>query len=142
MMTENRSVQSWIRPAIFQALAGVAVWMTFGMLLEGLIGFKTPLYLQDPLRRELFRLAHAHGTLLSLLLLGVALTCDRFELESSRVVTIILRIGVVLMPLGFLLGGVWHYESDPGVGIWLVPVAAVMVVFGIVSVAVGLIGKK
>jgi vacuolar-type H+-ATPase subunit I/STV1 len=141
-MTENRSAQSWIRPAIFQALVGVAVWMTFGMLLEGLIGYKTPLYLQDPVRRELFRLAHAHGTLLSLLLLGVALVCDRFELNTSKIVTIILRCGVVLMPIGFLLGGIWHYESDPGVGIWLVPVAAVMVVFGIVSLAIALIARK
>jgi hypothetical protein len=47
-----------------------------------------------------------------------------------------------LMPIGFLLGGVWHYESDPGVGIWLVPVAAVMVVFGVVSLAIALAGRK
>lgn len=48
----------------------------------------------------------------------------------------VLRGGVVLMPIGFLLGGLWHYESDPGVGIWLVPIAAVMVVFGVVSLAI------
>ena len=135
-MSETRDVQPWVRTAIFQALAGIAVWMTFGLLLEGLIGYKTPVYLQDPLRRELFRLAHAHGTLLSLLLLGVTLVCDRFELRPSSLVTIALRSGVILMPLGFLFGGLWHYESDPGIGIWLAPVAGIMVVFSLVGLTV------
>lgn len=141
-MSDNRTTQPWIRTTIFQALVGVAVWMTFGLLLEGLIGYKTPAYLQDSIRRELFRLAHAHGTLLSLLLLGLALVCDRFEIKSATIGTMALRVGVVLMPVGFLLGGARHYESDPGVGIWLVPIAAVMVLFGVVSVAIGFVGKK
>ncbi len=141
-MSENSPAESWIRPAVFQALVGVAVWMTFGLLLEGLIGYKTPAYLNDSVRRELFRLAHAHGTLLSLLLLGLALVCDRFEVKTANIVTMVLRGGVVLMPIGFLLGGLWHYESDPGVGIWLVPIAAVMVVFGVVSLAIAFAGRK
>jgi hypothetical protein len=141
-MTENRSAQPWIRPAVLQALVGVAVWMSFGLLLEGLIGYKTPAYLHDSVRRELLRLAHAHGTLLSLLLLGLALVSDRFELKPANIVTMVLRAGVILMPVGFLLGGLWHYESDPGVGIWLVPFAAVMVVFGVVSLAIALVSRK
>jgi hypothetical protein len=132
-MTEKRA--SWIKPVILQALVGIAVWMTLGVLLEGLIGFKTPAYLQDSVRRELFRLAHAHGTLLSLLLLGIGLLCDRFELELNPAILWALRLGVITLPLGFLLGGVWHFESDPGLGIWLVPVSAVVVVFAIVGVA-------
>ena len=132
-MTEKRA--SWIKPVIFQALVGVALWMTLGVLLEGLIGFKTPAYLQDSVRRELFRLAHAHGTLLSLLLLGIGLLCDRFELEINLAIVWALRVGVMTLPLGFLLGGVWHFESDPGLGIWLVPVSAVVLVFGLVGVA-------
>lgn len=141
-MSENRTAESWIRSAVFQALVGVAVWMTFGLLLEGLIGYKTPAYLNDSVRRELFRLAHAHGTLLSLLLLGLALVCDRFEVKPANVVPMVLRGGVVLLPIGFLLGGAWHYESDPGVGIWLVPIAAVMVVFGVVSLAIAFVAGK
>ena len=141
-MSDDRNAQPWIRPAIFQALVGIAVWMTFGLLLEGLIGYKTPDYLHDSVRRELFRLAHAHGTLLSLLLLGLALVCDRFDVKPANFVPMVLRGGVVLMPIGFLLGGLWHYESDPGVGIWLVPVAAVMVVFGVVSLAAAFVARK
>src|ERR1044072_7872601 len=103
-MSENRKAEAWIRPAIFPAPVGVAVWMPFGLLLEGLTGYKTPAYLHDSLRRELFRLAHAHGTLLSLLLLALVLVCDRFEIRLAKIVTVILRGGVVLMPIGFLVG--------------------------------------
>jgi hypothetical protein len=137
-MSENRTVKAWVKPAIFQALIGIAIWMTFGLLLEGFIGYKTPMYLQDSLRRELFRLAHAHGTLLSGLLLGVTLAADRLELDPSKLVLWALRIGVVTLPLGFLFGGVWHFESDPGMGVWLVPASAVLVIFGLVGVAMSL----
>lgn len=39
------------------------------------------------------------------------------------------------VPIGFLLGGIWHYESDPGLGIWLVPPAALLLIFGVVAFA-------
>jgi len=126
--------QSWVRSAAFQSFVGVAVWLTIGLVLEGFLGYKTPAYLQDNVRRELFRLAHAHGTLLSLLLLVSALACDRFDLNVAKAGQVSLRIGVVVLPLGFLIAGVWHYESDPGLAIWLVPVSAVMVLFGLVTI--------
>jgi hypothetical protein len=133
-MTDKRD-HSWVRSAAFQSFVGVAVWLTFGLVLEGFLGYKTPAYLQDNVRRELFRLAHAHGTLLSLLLLVSALACDRFDLDVGRAGQVSLRIGVTVLPLGFLMAGVWHYESDPGLAIWLVPVSAVMVLFGLVTIA-------
>ena len=61
---------------IRQGWVSVAVWMSFGLLLEGLLGYKIPTYLNDPQRRELFQLAHTHGTLLGLVLIGAAL-CGR-----------------------------------------------------------------
>jgi hypothetical protein len=132
-MTDKRD-RSWVRSAAFQSFVGIAVWLTFGLVLEGFLGYKTPAYLQDSVRRELFRLAHAHGTLLSLLLLVSALACDRFDLDVARAAQLSLRIGVTVLPLGFLIAGVWHYESDPGLAIWLVPVSAVMVLFGLVTI--------
>jgi hypothetical protein len=33
---------------------------------------------------------------------------------------------VLLLPLGFLLGGLWHFKDDPGIGIFLVPVGALL----------------
>lgn len=109
--------------------------MTFGLLLEGLLGYKTPAYLLDLERRELFRLAHAHGTLLGFLLLAVALSVERFNLSPPRAAITALRIGAASMPLGFLLAGIWHYESDPGLAIWLVPPSALALIFGVVVMA-------
>ena len=40
---------------MFQGWASIAVWMAFGLLLEGLLGFKIPPYLDDLQRRELSR---------------------------------------------------------------------------------------
>jgi hypothetical protein len=133
--TPTGDLQPWIRQSVFQALVSIAVWMAFGLLLEGLLGYKTPAYLQDSQRRELFRLAHAHGTLLGLILLASALAVDRFSLVVPRAARVALRLGVIVLPLGFLLAGVWHYEGDPGIAIWLVPPSALLVIFGVVTLA-------
>jgi hypothetical protein len=135
-MKEPVRNQLWLRGIVFQSFLGIAVWMSFGLLLEGLLGFKTPTYLQDEVRRELFRLAHAHGTLLNLLLLGAALACERLEIAMSKTILVSLRMGVVLLPCGFLLAGVWHYESDPGVAIWLVPPSALLLIFALVGLTI------
>ena len=126
----------WPARMMRQGWAGVAFWMAFGLLLEGLLGYKNPSYLDDPQRREMFRLAHAHGTLLSLLLVAASL-CGRGGLaRAPRPARFALRTGTLLLPLGFMLSGVWHYEGDPGLGIWLVPPAALLVIFGVVTLAV------
>ena len=109
--------------------------MTFGLLIEGLLGYKTPAYLLDNERRELFRLAHTHGTFLGLLLITAALCGQRFNLSPPRAAITALRVGAALMPLGFLFAGIWHYESDPGLGIWLVPPSALLLIFGVVALA-------
>lgn len=116
-----------------QGFITLACWMTFGLFLEGLLGYKIPAYLNDNIRRELFRLAHTHGALLSIVLIVITI-CLKLDLfESKNYSQFSLRIGTILMPSGFLLGGIWHYESDPGIAIWLVPIGGIMVIFGIVS---------
>lgn len=117
-----------------QGWISVAVWMAVGILLEGLLGYKAPSYLNDPQRRELFRLAHSHGTLLGIVLIVAALTAQRFGVPPKLAQTS-LRIGAVMMPVGFLLAGVWHPEGDPGLAIWLVPPGALLVIFGAVAMA-------
>jgi hypothetical protein len=42
-----------------------SAFFTFRVL-EGLIGFRSPALLDDLVHRDMFRLAHAHGTLLNL----------------------------------------------------------------------------
>ncbi len=132
---QSGSDSSQLSSLLVQGWISVAVWMTVGLLLEGLIGFKTPAYLQDDQRRELFRLAHTHGTLLGLLLVLAAVCCQRFNSALPAPASIALRMGTILIPFGFMLGGLWHFESDPGVGIWLVPPGAVLVIFGVTALA-------
>jgi hypothetical protein len=48
-----------------------------------------------------------------------------------------LRFAAVVMPLGFVLGALGTSESDPGPAIWLVPVAAAALLWGLFQVAIG-----
>ncbi len=127
---------------IFQGWVSIALWMSVGLLLEGLLGYKIPAYLNDPQRRELFRLAHTHGTFLGLVLVAAALCVQRTGSNTPRIARIALRVGSILMPVGFLLAGIWHPEGDPGPAIWLVPPAALMVIFGAISLSLAHFNKK
>ena len=120
-----------------QGWISVAVWMAVGLLLEGLLGYKAPGYLNDPQRRELFRLAHTHGTLLGIVLIGAALTAKHHGVPP-KLAQMALRVGSVMMPVGFLLSGVWHPEGDPGLAIWMVPPGALLMIFGVVAMALSL----
>ena len=33
---------------------------------------------------------------------------------------------IMYMGIGFLLAGLWHFKDDPGIGIFLVPLGAVL----------------
>jgi len=120
---------------IFQGWVSIALWMSVGLLLEGLLGYKIPAYLSDPQRRELFRLAHTHGTFLGLVLVAAALCAQRTGGNPPRLARMALRVGSILMPVGFLLAGIWHPEGDPGPAIWIVPPAALMLIFGAIAIA-------
>jgi hypothetical protein len=121
-----RSMISETAPLIRQGWISLAGWIAFGILIEGFIGFRTPALLDDSVRRDMFRLAHAHGTLLNLVLIAAAI-CARLELvRIGRIASLGLRFAVVLLPAGFLLGGLWHFKDDPGLGIFLVPVGALL----------------
>ena len=118
---------------MFQGWLSIAVWMGLGLLLEGFLGYKIPAYLQDQQRRELFRLAHTHGTFLGLLLVAAAVVIQRLDISPPRAARAAIRLGAGIMPLGFLIAGVWHSEADPGLAIWLVPPAALLMIFGAVA---------
>jgi hypothetical protein len=112
----------------------LAAWILFGILIEGFIGFRSPALLDDAVRREMFRLAHAHGTLLNLVLIAAAI-CARLDLiRLGSIASLGLRSAVVLLPTGYLLAGIWHFKDDPGVGILLVPTGAVL----LLAVALGI----
>ena len=102
------------------------VGVVAGVVVEGLLGFRWAGIVSDPLRRELLRLAHFHAGLLGLVNLVYAGFAEppgvsaRLRRTASRA----LRWGTVALPSGFLLGGLWHPEGDPGLGIVLVPLGA------------------
>jgi len=101
-------------------------WIAFGLLIEAFIGFRIPALLDDPVRRGHFRLAHAHGTLLSVVLI-VAAICARLDLIRLDLMgSVGLRSAAVFLPLGFLLGGLWHAKDGPGFGIVLVPIGVLL----------------
>ena len=108
-------------------------WACAGFALELAHGFKLSVYLDQPLRRELLRLGHAHGVGLALVVLAyaaVGIANERALPHGKR-----LRAAAVLLPLGFVLGSVGLSESDPGPGIALVPVGAVLLLWALAGVA-------
>lgn len=115
------------RVGLVTGLVGLTLWLASGVVLEGLHAWKSPAYLEDPVRRLMLTLAHAHGTLLSALTLLLTLSvlpALALSRPWSRRAERLFALGAVLLPLGFLLGGLRHPEGDPGWGIALVPVGA------------------
>jgi len=114
------------------------VFLVLGLVLETLHGFKVQWYLsrENETRRFMWTLGHAHGTLLGLVNLAFAWTAQTLGAWSARtraLASSALVAGSVLMPVGFLLGGMFVNGGDPGLGILLVPVGG-----GLLALAVGL----
>lgn len=105
------------------------LFLSLGIVLEGLHAFKVGWYLDvgNEARRLMWRLAHAHGTLLSLVNLAFGLTVSCQAVRCDRSVTaasLALIAATILLPGGFFLGGLFIYPGDPGFGVWLVPIGA------------------
>ena len=112
--------------------------LPFGLTLEALHGFKVRAFVESEMRRELFRLAHAHGTLLGILCLVFAALAERNVPEASRLsIARLVSWGAVLMPLGFFVGGILNSEGDPSLGIALVPLGAALLIVALVRAARG-----
>jgi hypothetical protein len=135
MNNNQEEIQSKInvRSLLRQSFIGIAAWMSFGLLLEGFIGFRVSGYMSVSIRRELFQLAHTHGTLLSLLLLISALTISKGLVYPNKFAVLSLRIGTILMPLGFLLGGIQPNKEEPNALVFLAPIGGILVIFGVVN---------
>jgi hypothetical protein len=116
--------------------AAVGWWALFvfvglGLLLESLHAFKAGWYLDvsNGARRLMWTLAHAHGALAGLVNLAFAGSADRLAEHAPRraaVASASLIAATVLLPGGFLLGGIWIEDGDPGLGVLLVPVGGAL----------------
>ncbi|MCB1094842.1 MAG: hypothetical protein KDN22_04605 [Verrucomicrobiae bacterium] len=125
---------------------GLVVFILLGIFLEMLHGLKLDLYLdvRQETRRLMWILAHAHGTLFSLVHLGFAWSvrfASRWVASPGsgiRSASWMLTAGLIAMPLGFFLGGIWTYGGDPGIGILLVPIGAVLMLIACLRVLIEL----
>jgi hypothetical protein len=92
-------------------------------------GFKNTAYLLDPIRREFWTLAHFHGVTLALVNLIYVNWAENETLRHNRqtLASWALIGGSILMPVGFFLGGLLHFEGDPGLGIFLAPLGALLI---------------
>ena len=107
------------------------LFLTLGLILEGLHGFKVGLYLDvsSSTRRLMWTLAHAHGTLFSILNVVFALTIRMipdWDPSSRALASKCLLGALILIPLGFFLGGALIYGGDPSIGVALVPPGALL----------------
>ena len=113
------------------------VFATLGLFLEALHGFKLGFYLDvdQETRRLLWRLGHAHGTLLGLVNVGYALSAKSWPRLADRLAERALLTALLLMPLGFLLGGAFAQGGDPGVSVALAAAGGVVLLFGLGKLA-------
>jgi hypothetical protein len=111
--------------------------------MECLHGFKIGWFLDVGMetRRLMWRLAHAHGTLLSILNIafgGMALWVENWPVARRAIASHCLSMAVVVMPTGFFLGGLFIYAGDPGVGVLLVPIGAALLFVAVLLTAMSL----
>jgi hypothetical protein len=116
-----------------------------GVFLESLHGFKVAWFLDvgtEP-RRLMWRLAHAHGTFLSIVHIAYAATLNARPgfACATPFVSAALMGASILVPAGFFLGGTIIYGGDPGVGIVLLPIGAGLLLMAILCGAVGAVRK-
>src|SRR5687768_17400322 len=135
-MSESEVRGRWCERA---GWGGLLLWLVGGLVLESFHGLKAPLYLEDALRRQMWTLAHAHGTLLSALCLVLPLTRRMRELawRHARRADVLRAVGSQTVALGFVLGGAWHSEGDPGIAIFLVPAGGIAFAAAIVIAVTG-----
>ncbi len=130
------AAQGISRACLVHGWVMVTLFLTMGLVLESFHLVKLPLYVDVHLRRELWTLAHAHGTLLGAITILFGLSVARLErVRALAAAGKLLRAGSVLVPLGFLLGGVGNSEGDPSLFILLVPTGAALALLGLALLA-------
>lgn len=123
--------------------ASLLVFLSLGIGLEFLHAFRAPSYMnvgEAETRRLMWTLAHAHGTLFSIvhIAFGLSLQVASAWISRSRALaSLCLTGGGILMPAGFFLGGLFVYDGDPGLGVFLVPPGALLLFIAVASTVVG-----
>lgn len=116
------------------------LFVALGIVLESMHGLKIGWYLDvtNETRRLMWTLSHTHGTLLAIVHLVFAASVRSLPSWSASSRTLASRClfgAAILLPMGFLLGGLFIQGGDPGLGILLVPPGALLLVIAIGSTA-------
>lgn len=129
----NRLAYQSVKFGLWALLA----FLTLGLALEAMHGFKVAWYLEFETRRTMWTLAHAHGVLLGVLTIGFGMLLHVRHEEGSwqRIASGCLMGATVLLPGGFLLGGIWVHGGDPGAGVLLSPVGGALLFVGVALTA-------
>ena len=112
-----------------------------GVSLLRLITARTPGYLDNPVRQNLFRAGHAHAGVLVILALVGMLSVDRTGLSSTgkELVRWGLTAAPILMPLGFFLSIAPPRAQRPNALIGLVYLGAVVLAAAVVTLGINLL---
>lgn len=116
------------------------LFLSLGLVLEVFHGFKINWYLgiAAETRRLMWTLAHAHGTLLALVHIAFAVSVQllpQWNPGTRRLASRTLTAAGLLIPSGFLLGGIQIYSGDPGIGILLLPAGAFLLFMAVLLTA-------
>jgi len=123
------------------------VFLTLGLALEGLHGFKSGFYLDvsNETRRLMWTLAHAHGALIAVLNIIFALAFPFMPgllPGARRLASRCLTGALIAMPGGFFLGGLFVRGGDPGVGVLLAPLGGLLLIAAVFLIARGTRGSR
>jgi hypothetical protein len=130
-------VDALVRRHLRIGYVGLAVFVTLGAVLEALHGFKVGAYLDvaNETRRLMWRLAHAHGTLLSLVHVLYALTIHAAPTAARPLASSALTVSLLLIPCGFFAGGISIAGGDPNLTVLLVPAGFVALLTSLILTA-------
>ena len=139
---DNKDISSLVRRHLRIGWWSLLCFLTLGIVLEGMHGLKIGWYLDvgNEARRLMWTLAHAHGVLLSLVhvvfaqTLSIVSTTGR-DSHPPRWASSCLMGASIALPGGFFLGGIYIYDGDPGLGVFLVPVGAALLFVSVLLIA-------
>ena len=106
-------------------------------------GFKIGWYLDvgNEARRLMFTLGHFHGTMFSLVNIAAGLTIRSVEgFQVKRSVSFALIWAAIFFRAAFCSADSVTYDGDPGTGVWLVPIGALLMLYGVIGFALGFKG--
>ncbi len=145
--SENGSIERLIDKHLVFAWWSLFGFVVLGVALEAMHAVKLGWYLEESYatRRLMWTLGHAHGTVLSLVhvaFAGTLFLVSGTRAGSYRVASAALTAGTILMPGGFFLGGIFIFDGDPGVGVWLAPIGAILILVAVFCIARGVLRDR